>query len=380
MAKVALNGAKKVAVLDDVKNMDFTAARNEFHFKTPVLVDLMTPMVKDQRDLPMLCLLLNIVEALALGVPMVYAINLWQPEWSLLSRNMAGLGYFVTLAVLFQERFILCLHYSSHRNMFHNDALNLVITWIIAPFFGVPAGIYKLHHVVMHHIENNHEADASSTEEFQRDSMVCFFHYWARFVIKIWPDLLHYVISHKKWNHLASVGGGLGSWMCLIYILATKVSFVATLWVFIIPHIIAMSAMSFGNWSQHIFVDQSDRFSNYALTYNCMNTPVNQTTFNDGYHVVHHLNARLHWSEIPQYFYDNREKMYKGGAINFQGVHFMDVGALVMTGQLRKLAEKYYVHIGPREEAPTVEEVEAKLRAWLKPCPRNETTEKAKAS
>jgi hypothetical protein len=52
---------------------------------------------------------------------------------------------------------------------------------------------------------------------------------------------------------------------------------------------------SFGNYSQHIFVDPQRADDNYALTYCCINAADNQYSFNDGYHITHHLNARLHW-------------------------------------------------------------------------------------
>ena len=39
-------------------------------------------------------------------------------------------------------------------------------------------------------------------------------------------------------------------------------------------------------------------------TYNCLACPDNRRTYNDGYHILHHLNSRLHWSELPQRFID----------------------------------------------------------------------------
>lgn len=153
-----------------------------------------------------------------------------------------------------------------------------------------------------------------------------------------------------------------------LFCLAKYVSMTATIWVFVVPHVFAMSVMSFGNWAQHIFVDPTNCTSNYALTYNCIDTPVNQTTFNDGYHVIHHANARLHWSEMPGALYAMKERHLQSGALTFRGVHFMDVGIMVMTKRLDKLAQ-CYVHLGTKETAPTVDEVEAKLRSWLEPVP-----------
>jgi len=362
-------GVKRVQCLDDIENSDLTAARNEFHFRTPYLVDRLSGLLKDQRDVPMLSLMLNIAEYFMIGVPFVFGINLYRPELPLYVRNLAGLVYVVTYVILFQERFTLCLHFSSHRKMFDNKFLNCINGYLFAPFFGIPPGLYHIHHVLMHHTENNHGLDASATEEFQRDSLVAFLTYWYRFLLRIHVDLSYYGYATKKYDWLAKSYISLTVWGGSIYFLATKVNFVATMWVLVVPHIFAMSVMAFGNWSQHIFVNPADCQSNFGLTYNCMDTPVNQTTFNDGYHVVHHLNARLHWTEMPAYFYQTRQKHIDNGAITFRGVHFFDVGALVMTGQVRKLAEKYYVHLGSKETAPTVDEVEAKLHTWLKPVP-----------
>lgn len=40
----------------------------------------------------------------------------------------------------------------------------------------------------------------------------------------------------------------------------------------------------------------------YRLTYNCLACPDNTRTYNDGYHIIHHANSRLHWSELPSAF------------------------------------------------------------------------------
>ena len=45
----------------------------------------------------------------------------------------------------------------------------------------------------------------------------------------------------------------------------------------------------------------------YGSTYNCLACPDNRLTYNDGYHVLHHLNSKLHWSEVPCRFIDTLE-------------------------------------------------------------------------
>eukprot|EP00413_Alexandrium_margalefii_P016183 CAMPEP_0204531980 /NCGR_PEP_ID=MMETSP0661-20131031/11469_1 /ASSEMBLY_ACC=CAM_ASM_000606 /TAXON_ID=109239 /ORGANISM="Alexandrium margalefi, Strain AMGDE01CS-322" /LENGTH=379 /DNA_ID=CAMNT_0051538179 /DNA_START=75 /DNA_END=1214 /DNA_ORIENTATION=+ len=368
MSPAPNGGGTRVQVLSEIDNTDLKAARNEYHFRTPFLVSALTPMLKDPRDLPMLCLMLNIIEVVGTGVPLLYALNLQYPDMSLVVRNLAGLAYMLTVVLLFQERFTLMLHFASHRAVFHNELLNGILVWVFAPFFGIPCGVYKLHHVVMHHIENNHELDMSSTETFQRDSLYDFFRYWFHFAVMIWVELPYYCFKTKRYEWMSKAVLGLFVWLLAVVCLARYVNFLATVWAFIVPHVFSMSIMAFGNWSQHIFVNPQNHQSNFGLTYNCMDTPNNQTTFNDGYHVVHHLNARLHWSEVPDYFYQTKDKHLESGALTFRGLHFMDVGILVFTKRLHKLAQ-HYVHLGDAKDAPTVEAVEEKLREWLKPVP-----------
>lgn len=40
----------------------------------------------------------------------------------------------------------------------------------------------------------------------------------------------------------------------------------------------------------------------FRLTYNCLACPDNCKTYNDGYHILHHANSRLHWSKLPTAF------------------------------------------------------------------------------
>lgn len=53
--------------------------------------------------------------------------------------------------------------------------LNTIAPYILAPLYGVPPGTYRLHHVIMHHVEDNKAGwDLSATECYQRDSLAHF--------------------------------------------------------------------------------------------------------------------------------------------------------------------------------------------------------------
>jgi len=365
--------AMRVQCLDDFEHTDLTAARNEYIFRTPVIVTLLCKFLKDERDWPVVCLLVNILTWIIPGATGLFVLNIAYPETSLIYRNIAGLIYFVGLLVLFLERFLLMMHFSAHRPAFHGKLSNEFVVWVVAPFFGVPSGLYRLHHLLMHHTENNHANDTSSTEQYQRDSFLHFIWYWVRFFPCAMYEQPAYAIRVGR----PQFALGFVVYWSVVLGLANVVSLCATMWVFIIPHVIAMSAMAFGNWSQHIFVDPARCESNYALTYNCIDCPGNQTTWNDGYHVIHHMHPRMHWSELPSYFHENRQKFADEGSLTFRGIHFFEVGVFVMTGQLRKLAE-HYVHLGSKDTAPTYDEIEQRFRDWLVVVPEKARKEAVK--
>jgi len=56
--------------------------------------------------------------------------------------------------------------------------------------------------------------------------------------------------------------------------------------------------------SQHIFINPDCPDDPHGITYNCIACPDNARTYNDGYHILHHLNSRLHWRQLPAHFLD----------------------------------------------------------------------------
>ena len=64
--------------------------------------------------------------------------------------------------------------------------------------------------------------------------------------------------------------------------------------------IVALGAA--GSRCQHMFINPECPRSAYGMAYNCVASSDNSMTFNDGYHILHHLNSSTHWSELPSRF------------------------------------------------------------------------------
>ena len=201
--------------------------------------------------------------------------------------------------------------------------------------------------------------DESSTMKFQRDSLKDFSIYLGTFMFMgIYHLCAYFVRKNRKRLLYRSIRGEL-----LFIAMCVALCFVnwpATLVVFILPfftfRIIAMT----GNWAQHAFVDASDPNNAYKNSVTCINTKYNVKCWNDGYHISHHIDANIHWTEHPTYFKNTLSEYASNDAVVFDGIHFLHVFIYLVRNRYDLLA-KHFVNIGNRYKND--EEVIAFLRS-----------------
>jgi len=362
---------------------DQSALRRECLFRLPRWVEdwANANLIRDSRDMIMLSTLANMFVCTG-GLSVVLFLF---PSHKL--------GLFLTLfnAGMWVQRFILMMHYAEHYPLFKADLgfLRYFMCWVMAPFYGIPTGIYRTHHIMMHHKENNmFEKDLSSTEPYQRDSLVHFLHYWAMFWCLLFKLPL-WAIRRQQWKILRDVVLGFGIWAFAQLLLKQNGHGIYAFYQFTLPALISSFALMFGNWSQHMFVHPlvatcDDLLSSYryncALTLNVFNHFDNQVAFNDGYHITHHIHPSCHWTEMPLSFLKNLEKYAEHDPVVFDRCGFFDIGLNFL---IRKSfdpdgawswAAEHLVSFGP--EKRSVAEARSFLEERLTPIPER-TVEKA---
>jgi fatty acid desaturase len=310
-------------------------------------------LIADRRDLPFIKLSVAITFTV---IP--FAIYLFWPgrfNWWLAIPYLAiTLGYFL-------GPFILMLHNTSHRTLFKPRYrwLSNYIPWVLGPFFGETPNTYYVHHIGMHHPENNLEDDLSCTMRYQRDSFLDFMRYFLRFFFGVVPELAVYMWKRKRYRLFWRMLTGELSFYIAVALLV-YFNWQAALVVFIAPLVFTRFAMMTGNWAQHAFIDPAAPENCYRNSITCINCSYNRRCFNDGYHIGHHLKSNRHWTEMPEDFRANRERYASEGAIVFQGIDYFVIWFFLMTRQYDALA-KHYVDL--RGENPSREEVVALLRS-----------------
>lgn len=308
--------------------------------------------IRDERDLPFIYLMIK-----QSAVVFPFAVLLF---WPGMFRWWLAAIYLFYVLILNLGPFILMLHNTSHRMLFKREykLLNYYLPWVLGPFFGETPDTYYVHHVLMHHAENNLDKDLSSTIRYQRDSFFGYMHYFLRFFFLGLVELGIYQWRRRNYRFFRRmVAGELG-----FYVLAIGLTFYnwqASLVVFVIPFVVARFGMMAGNWGQHAFVDASDPGNNYRNTITCINSPYNKKCFNDGYHIGHHVRPTRHWTDMPADFERDIPKYRKEGSVIFEEVDFFLVWALLMVKRYDVLADKF---IDLNDPPRSKEEIMALLR------------------
>jgi fatty acid desaturase len=294
------------------------------------------PYINDKRDLSFIHLLtkihLTVVPvAIILFTPLLQGIWWW----------LLFIPYFVLSQLLLRGSFGLMLHNITHRRLFKKSKVNWLnnyIIWVICPLFGHTPESYFAHHVGMHHVENNMPEDGSSTMSYQRDSVMHFLIYYAKFITMGAADTFMYLFTRKKKKYYVPFGVG----EMVFYAFCIGMCFVnlkATLWVFIIPFVFSRLIMMLGNWTQHAFVDPEEPNNSYKSTYNCINTKYNHKCWNDGYHLIHHLKPGAHYTEMPKMFMKETENIAAQKSLVFADIHYLHLFFYLMTRRYDKMAD-----------------------------------------
>ncbi len=170
--------------------------------------------INDPRDLPFIYLLtaihiLVIPVAILLYTPLLEGWYWW----------LIYIPYFYVSQMYFKGRFGLMLHCISHRKLFKKEYTWIYhwIIWGVCPLFGHTPETYFVHHMGMHHVENNMQDDASSTLPYRRDSVRGFVSYVTRFLLLGFRDTFMYLFTKKRKKFYLRLTYGEMSFYLILY-------------------------------------------------------------------------------------------------------------------------------------------------------------------
>ena len=293
-------------------------------------------MLNDARDTSVVWLMLQCAFVAGVGVSLFFwpygaGINVWY----------VAPVYWALVMGAVMDRFTLMLHFTSHRQLFNKNykTLNHIIPWLLGPFFGQTPNTYFAHHMGMHHREENLPEDLSSTMRFTRSRFTHWLRYYLRFLLIGLPELMLYFYRRKNWKLFGRVLTGEAAYWSIVAV-AAWLRPEAALIVFVVPLVLIRTLMMMGNWTQHSFISQERPQDPFQSSITCINTRYNRRCFNDGYHILHHIKPRAHWTEHPVEFEKNIAEYGKNDAIVFDGVDYFPIWLNMMFGRWGWLADR----------------------------------------
>lgn len=290
--------------------------------------------MKDERDM----IFIRTATAITRSIFPLAILLFLSPPWVV---GLLALPYIAFVFIGFGGRYGLMLHALGHRPMFKREYgwMEHYVPWVLGPFLGHTPTSFMAHHVFMHHAEGNMPADGSSTVAYERDRFSHFLHYWARFFLMGYVHLTRYLWLRDKKRAAKNFIFGEVCWYVLVGVMVS-INWAAALLVFVTPMILMRWLMMSGNFAQHSFVDVNDPNNAYRNSTHITNSPYNHRSYNDGYHIIHHLSPGMHWSDMAQAYEDNVQDFIDQDAIVFDGIRDnQHVWFLLMTHNYDKLAE-----------------------------------------
>ncbi len=203
------------------------------------------------------------------------------------------------LSVILALQVAVLAHNHHHSPMWNSRALNVITGYWLTLFYGGPAiGWLAIHNRSHHAHSNAPELDCTSTHNVaDRNDLLGLLLYipasMGRFVRQTHQALraIYKKSPARFWFHVSDLAFLYGVMVILLVIDWRK-----ALLYLVVPQQVAITSIAHFNFFQHA---QTDGSSKYNVSRNFVGRFLNLYLFNSGFHTVHHLAPKLHWSEAP---------------------------------------------------------------------------------
>ncbi|MCK5903266.1 MAG: fatty acid desaturase [Cocleimonas sp.] len=184
-------------------------------------------------------------------------------------------------------------HHHQHLFTFRNTALNRLLEFFYALHTGVTTHLWRLHHVLGHHLNFLDQKNDESRWKRKDGSKMGALEYTLNVALTAYPRGYNVGKRYPKQMKPFLI------YSSITFVLLAVLVFykpLAGLFLFVLPMISSLLFTSFVTYKHHTGLDTQDEFS---ASYNNLSPLYNFLTGNLGYHTAHHHKQGVHWSKLP---------------------------------------------------------------------------------
>ena len=185
-------------------------------------------------------------------------------------------------------------HHHQHIFTFRNNTLNRILEFFYALHTGVTTHLWRLHHVLGHHLNFLDQQKDESRWQRKDGSKMNALAYTLEVALTAYPR--GYTVGKKHVKQLNTFLRYTAITIILLGVLIWYKPVEGTL-LFLLPMITSLLFTAYVTYGHHSGLDSENEFE---ASYNNLSPMYNFFTGNLGYHTAHHHKQGLHWSKLPE--------------------------------------------------------------------------------
>ncbi|VAW56515.1 hypothetical protein MNBD_GAMMA07-2608 [hydrothermal vent metagenome] len=185
-------------------------------------------------------------------------------------------------------------HHHQHLFTFRNTQLNRILEQAYALHTGVTTHLWRLHHVLGHHLNFLDQKKDESSWQRKDGSTMGVVEYTINVALTAYPRGYAVSKKHPKQQKAFVIYSIVTLLLVLLLVWHNPV---AALFLFVLPMITSLLFTAYVTYEHHSGLDTQNEFE---ASNNNLNPLYNLFTGNLGYHTAHHHKQGVHWSKLPQ--------------------------------------------------------------------------------
>lgn len=204
--------------------------------------------------------------------------------------------FFAYYLVMIIPKGIICAwnHHHQHLFTFRNATLNRVLEFFYALHTGVTTHLWRLHHVLGHHVNFLDQTKDESRWKQKDGKKMGVVKYTLVVALTSYTRGFKVGINYPKQMKPFLIFTAL---TFVIVALLTWYKPLAGIFLFIVPMITSLVFTAYVTYDHHSGLDTQNEFE---ASYNNLSPMFNKLTGNLGYHTAHHHRQGVHWSKLPE--------------------------------------------------------------------------------